>query len=111
LLRKKAIFAERENGEMVLRRGFTIRPGEQVMVAEDVVTTGKSTLECAKVAEQYGAKIIGIACMIDRSGGEVTFDYPFFPLVRVKVGTYDPNDCPLCREGLPLVKPGSRKIV
>ncbi|MCA1928166.1 MAG: orotate phosphoribosyltransferase [Calditerrivibrio sp.] len=111
LLRKRAIFTERENNEMSLRRGFTIKPGESVMIAEDVVTTGKSTLECLKVAEAHGAKIVGIVCMVDRSGGTVHFDYPFFPLVRVNVGTYNPEDCPMCKEGLPLVKPGSRKIL
>lgn len=111
LLRKRAIFTERENNEMSLRRGFSIKQGEAVMIAEDVVTTGKSTLECLKVAEAHGAKIVGIVCMVDRSGGTVNFDYPFFPLVRINVGTYKPEDCPMCKEGLPLVKPGSRKIL
>ncbi|ADR18900.1 orotate phosphoribosyltransferase [Calditerrivibrio nitroreducens] len=111
LLRKRAIFTERENNEMTLRRGFSIKPGEKVMIAEDVVTTGKSTMECVKVALDHGAEVVGIVCMIDRSGGEANFAYPFFPLVRIKVGTYDPSDCPLCKQGLPLVKPGSRKIV
>jgi len=81
LLRKRAIFTERENNEMTLRRGFSIKPGEKVMIAEDVVTTGKSTMECVKVAEDNGADVVGIVCMIDRSGGEVNFPYPFFFLL------------------------------
>ncbi|MCX8085231.1 MAG: orotate phosphoribosyltransferase [Calditerrivibrio sp.] len=111
LLRKRAIFAERENDVMTLRRGFTIKAGEAIMIAEDVVTTGKSTMECVKVAEDNGARVVGIVCMIDRSGGEVDFPYPFFPLVRVKVGTFKPEECPMCKQGVPLVKPGSRKNI
>jgi orotate phosphoribosyltransferase len=106
----RAIFTEREQGIMKLRRGFSIAPGEQVLVVEDVVTTGKSTLEAAAAATAAGGVIVGLASIVDRSGG-VVFPYPFRSLLQLQVATYAPEACPLCREGtLPAIKPGSREV-
>jgi orotate phosphoribosyltransferase len=104
----RALFTERQNGEMALRRGFHLEQGEPVLVVEDVITTGKSTRETANCVEDAGGKVVGIGALVDRSGGKVAFDVPKAALVTLAVKTWDPDDCPLCREGKPAVKPGSR---
>lgn len=101
-------FAERAGEELALRRGFELRPGERVVVVEDVVTTGKSTLETARLAEAAGAVVVGIGAIIDRSGGKHGFSVPFAALQPLDLPTYHGDDCPLCRAGTPAVKPGSR---
>ena len=106
----RAIFAERQEGKLALRRGFTLSPGEKVLVVEDVVTTGGSTQETIEVARAAGAKVVGAAAIIDRSGGQQTIDSPFHALATVALPTYDPASCPLCAAGLPVVKPGSRTV-
>lgn len=103
-----AIFTERENDEMTLRRGFAVEPGMKVLVVEDVVTTGKSSLETIKVLKAAGAEVIGIACLADRTQG-ADIGYPLFPAVSLNIQTFEKDDCPLCKEGIPVVKPGSRK--
>lgn len=108
LLKKRAIFTERVDGKMTLRRGFTLEKGEKVIIAEDVVTTGKSTKECIDAVLEHGAEVVAICSLIDRSNGKAKFDYEFYPLLRVNVETYEPENCPLCKQGLPLEKPGSR---
>ncbi|MBZ4644319.1 MAG: orotate phosphoribosyltransferase [Deferribacteres bacterium] len=110
LLKKKAIFTERVDGKMTLRRGFQLSEGELVLIAEDVVTTGKSTKECIDAVLQTGAKVVAVTSLIDRSGGQAKFDYPFYPLIRLEVKTYSPEECPLCKQNIELVKPGSRFI-
>jgi orotate phosphoribosyltransferase len=106
----RGIFTEREQGIMRLRRGFAITAGERVLVVEDVVTTGKSTLEAVAAVSAAGGVVVGMAAIVDRSGG-VAFPYPFRSLLQLKVATYAPADCPLCREGkLPAIKPGSRQL-
>ncbi len=106
----RGIFTEREQGLMRLRRGFTIATGERVLVVEDVVTTGKSTLEAATAVTAAGGVVVGLASIVDRSGG-VAFPYPFRSLLQLQVATYAAEACPLCREGkLPAIKPGSREI-
>ena len=103
------IFTERDaDGQMTLRRGFTIEPGEKVIIAEDVVTTGKSTLEVAKVLRSMGAEVLAVASLIDRTGGKGGFDFPHFALLPVVAATFAPESCPLCAAGVPVVKPGSR---
>ena len=103
------IFTERDaDGQMSLRRGFTIEPGERIIIAEDVVTTGKSTNEVARLLTELGAEILGVASLIDRTGGNAALNFPNFALLPVAAATYPPDDCPLCRTGLPVVKPGSR---
>jgi len=106
----RAIFAERQDGKLALRRGFTLSPGEKVLVVEDVVTTGGSTQETIEVARAAGAEVVGAAAMIDRSGGQQTIDVPFHALATVALPTYDPASCPLCAAGQPVVKPGSRAV-
>ena len=104
----RAIFAERQEGKLTLRRGFTLGPGEKVLVVEDVVTTGGSTRETIDVARAAGAAVVGAAAIIDRSGGNQCLDVPFQALATVSLPTYDPASCPLCAAGSPVVKPGSR---
>ena len=104
----RAIFAERQDGRLVLRRGFTLEPGEKVLVVEDVVTTGGSTRETIDVARATGAVVVGAAAIIDRSGGQQRLDVPFHSLAEVSLPTYEPEACPMCLAGQPVVKPGSR---
>jgi len=104
----RAIFAERQDGTLTLRRGFTLSPAEKVLVVEDVVTTGGSTRETIEVARAAGAEVVGAATIIDRSGGRQQMDVPFHALATVALPTYEPGACPLCAAGTPVVKPGSR---
>lgn len=106
-----AIFTERVDNVMMLRRGFEIKSGQRVIVVEDVVTTGKSSLETIKVLEEYGAEVIGIACIVDRRAEDLDLGYPVFAACKLDIKTYDKDDCPLCKKNIPAVKPGSRKIV
>jgi orotate phosphoribosyltransferase len=104
----RAIFAERQDGRLTLRRGFKLEPGEKVLVVEDVITTGGSTRETIDVARAAGAEVVGAASVIDRSGGRLQLDVPYFSLAEIAVPAYDPEKCPLCLAGQPVVKPGSR---
>lgn len=106
---KPAIFTEREDGVMTLRRGFEIKKGEKVLITEDVVTTGKSSRETAEVINALGGEVVGIACIVDRSSTEV--GYPVYGCIELDIESYDKEECPLCKKGIPYVKPGSRKIV
>ncbi len=106
----RAIFAEREGDRRILRRGFTIAPGERVLVVEDVVTTGLSVREVLDVAANAGGTVVGVGVIVDRSGGRADFGVRTERLVRVEFETYDPEECPLCRENVPLVDPGSRRL-
>lgn len=105
----RAIFAERENEAMKLRRGFSINEGERVLIVEDVITTGGSILEVANLVKSLKGKVISLASLIDRSNDK-EFYLPIVSLLKIKAITYEKNGCPLCAEGLPLVKPGSKKI-
>jgi orotate phosphoribosyltransferase len=107
----RAIFAERQDGALMLRRGFTLSNDDRVLVVEDVLTTGGSTRETMKVAAEAGGRVVGAASIVDRSGGAVRFDVPFAALLDVSLPTYQPDECPLCAQGLPVVKPGSRPVV
>jgi orotate phosphoribosyltransferase len=107
-LGKPAFFTERDEGQMKLKRGFFIEEGQKVLIAEDVVTTGKSSYEAIKVVEEYGGEVVGIAALIDRSSGDL--DYHIYAAGKLHIDTYDKDECPLCKAGLPIVKPGSRKI-
>ena len=104
----RAIFAERQDGRLMLRRGFSVADRDRVLVVEDVLTTGGSTRETMEVAAAAGARVVGAASIVDRSGGRVRFDVPLHTLLDVGLPTYDPETCPLCAQGLPVVKPGSR---
>ena len=105
----RAVFAERQDGALVLRRGFTLGTGEKVFVVEDVVTTGGSTRETIAVARAAGAEVVGAGAIIDRSGTTGQgLDVPFVSLAQLEVPAYQPDACPLCAAGQPVVKPGSR---
>ena len=106
----RAIFAERQEGRLALRRGFTLAAGDRVLVVEDVMTTGGSTRETIEVAKAAGGEVVGTASIVDRSGGTIRFDVPFASLLEIDLPTYDPDSCPLCAQGLPVVKPGSRPL-
>ena len=106
----RALFAERQEGSLTLRRGFSLSPGERVLVVEDVVTTGGSTRETIDVARSSGGTVVGAASIIDRSGrGQgAQLDVPYTALATIALPTYEPDSCPLCAAGQPVVKPGSR---
>ncbi|MGH9140355.1 MAG: orotate phosphoribosyltransferase [Vicinamibacterales bacterium] len=107
----RAIFAERQDGKLTLRRGFTLDGTDRVLVVEDVMTTGGSTRETIDVATAAGAQVVGTASIVDRSGGTIRFDVPFTSLLDIALPTYEPDQCPLCATGIPVVKPGSRPVV
>ena len=103
----RAIFTERENGKMTFRRGFHLEPGERVLIVEDIVTTGGSIKEVLNVVKSNGGIPVGIGMLVDRSGGRVDFgDVPYESLVHLDVEAHKPEDCPLCREGVPMTKRG-----
>ena len=106
----ESIFTERENGEFVLRRGFSLSAGQKVLMVEDIVTTGLSSRECIGSIEATGAKVIGGACIFDRSGGKADIGVPLVSLASRKFPDYDPDDLPAELAAMPAVKPGSRGL-
>lgn len=104
----RAIFAERQDNVLTLRRGFSLSADDRVVIIEDVVTTGGSTRETMVVAREAGATVVGAGSIVDRSGGAATLDVPFRSLVALSLPTYDSAACPLCAAGAPVTKPGSR---
>ncbi len=119
LLGTRAIFAEREGGILTLRRGFGVYPGEKVLIVEDVITTGSSVSDIVGLVESAASVLVGVGCLVDRSGGMTSFGRRssggtaskiIFPksLARLKVQAYRKSECPFCRQGLPLSRPGSR---
>lgn len=107
----RAVYAEAEGDRRVLKRGFSLSPGERVLVCDDILTTGRSVQEVLDLVEGYGAHIVGVALLLDRSGGEISFRYPLSTLSTVKAQTYQPAECPLCARGVELTKRGSRASV
>ncbi|KPU26401.1 orotate phosphoribosyltransferase [Caloranaerobacter sp. TR13] len=110
-LGKEAIFTERKDGVMQLRRGFEINKGDKILITEDVVTTGKSSLEVKDIIEEFGGEVIGIACIVDRRENNIDLGLPIFSAVKLDIKTYDKKECPLCMKDLPIEKPGSREKV
>lgn len=104
----RAIFTERQEGAMTLRRGFSVEPGEPTLVVEDVITTGLSTRETIRCVEEAGGKVVGAGSLIDRSGGAADLGLHKAALITLKIQNYNPADCPLCKSGIPALKPGSR---
>jgi orotate phosphoribosyltransferase len=102
------IWTERQNGEMTLRRGFTVGDGERILVVEDVITTGGSTRECIAALEIHGAKVVAAASIIDRSNGAADVGVPRISLATLDVPTFSTDHCPMCKDGIEAVKPGSR---
>src|SRR5262249_31983322 len=108
-LRTRAIFTERDSaGRMTLRRGFAVEPGETAVVVEDVITTGGSTREVVELLKTACARPLAAGSIIDRSGGKADVGVPRVALATLEVVAFSAEDCPLCRQGLPVVKPGSR---
>jgi orotate phosphoribosyltransferase len=105
---RRFVFAERKEGALSIRRGFAIEDKEKVLVVEDVVTRGTSVREVVDVVEKAGGIVTGLGAIVDRTGPDVELPLPLQALARVAVATYEADDCPLCRAGEPLVKPGSR---
>jgi orotate phosphoribosyltransferase len=112
LLNARTMFTERKEGVMQLRRGFEIRSGERVLVCEDVVTTGGSVVEVIEIVKELGGNPVGVGYIVDRSGGKVQFDLGEggmqHSVLQMDVVTYKPDICPLCKQGMPIEKPGSR---
>ncbi len=106
----RSLFTERENGIMRLRRGFTLSPCERVLVVEDVITTGGSVQEVLAVVREFGAIPVGVGILVDRTGGKVDFGTPMASIVQLNIQAYEAKECPLCAQGIPVVKPGSRKV-
>ena len=109
-LGKKFIWTERQNGQMTLRRGFSLAEGERILVVEDVITTGGSTRECITALSVNGGNVIAAASIIDRSNGVADVGVPRTSLASLDVPTYTPDECPMCEQGSPVEKPGSRSV-
>ncbi len=105
----RGIFTERVDGVVSLRRGFELKKGEKVLISEDVVTTGKSTKEVMELVKASGAEVVACCSLIDRSSGKANLGVPLAALAAVEVETFEEKDCPFCKKGEPVVKPGSRK--
>ncbi len=108
-MNKRFIWTERQDGRMTLRRGFTLKPGERVLVVEDVITTGGSTRECIAALEENGGTVVAAASIVDRSNGQADVGVPRVALVTMDVSSYEKAGCPMCAEGSEPYKPGSRK--
>ncbi|MGE4565323.1 MAG: orotate phosphoribosyltransferase [Victivallaceae bacterium] len=104
----RAIFADKEDGRLILKRGFEIKPGEKVLVAEDVVTQGGRVQQTIDLVRSFGGEVVGVAVVVDRSGGAAKFDVPMKSALQLTLPTYDPAECPLCRDGAALDRPGSK---
>lgn len=109
-LNTRAIFAEREEKKLILRRGFEIQKGERILVCEDVVTTGGSVFETIDIVQQAGGELVGVGFIVDRSSGTVKFGCEQKSCVEMNVVSYLPEECPICKTNIPLIKPGSRKV-
>jgi orotate phosphoribosyltransferase len=107
-LNARFLWTERQNGEMTLRRGFSLTPGERILVVEDVITTGGSTRECIAALEAAGGKVVAAASIIDRSNGAADVGVPRIALASLDVTSFESGDCPMCTSGSSPIKPGSR---
>ena len=106
----RAVFSEKEDSKLTLRRGFKLSEGEKILILDDIVTTGGSVKETIVIAEKAGAEIIGIGILADRSGGRADFGYEHYALMNLDLPVYKPEECPMCADKQALTKPGSRKI-
>jgi len=106
----RSIFAEREDGKLRFRRAFELGPKDRVLVTEDVVTTGGSVDELIGLVQDPGATVVGVGALVDRSGGWAAFDVKYHALLSLNLKTFPPDNCPLCKEGIPINKPGSRVL-
>lgn len=101
----RALFAEKEDGKLVMRRGFSVEPGERVLVVEDAITTGGSAMDVVALVRAAGAAVVGIGCLVDRTGGKLELGVPLNSLLRMQVPSYAPEECPLCAAGRPISEP------
>ncbi len=104
----RAVYAEREGDKRVLRRGFTLREGERVLVVDDILTTGGSVREVLEMLEPYHVQVVGVGILVDRTGGQAELGVPIESLLKLKVESWQPEECPLCTRGEPITEPGSR---
>ncbi|MEG1257056.1 orotate phosphoribosyltransferase [Clostridium sp.] len=109
-LGKPGIFTERKNEVMTLTRGFEIKKGQRVLITEDVVTTGKSTMEVVKILTELGAEVIGVCCLVDRRIENCELTLPLYSACKLNIESFAKEECPLCKENIPYIKPGSRNI-
>ena len=107
--KKRNLFVERKDGVMQLRRGYTLKKGEKVVIIEDVITTARTIKETMEAIKEYEPEVVAVGCIVDRTKGKT--EYNIRSLLQIDPVVYDPNDCPLCKEGIELVKPGSRTEV
>nr|WP_245669676.1 orotate phosphoribosyltransferase [Desulfuribacillus alkaliarsenatis] len=110
LLGTKTMFAERENGKMVFRRGFFVEPGQKVFIVEDVITTGGSVKEVIEIVQEQGGIVVGVGVLVNRSPEPVDYGVPLKSLLKIQIETYNPETCPLCAKGVEMKKPGSRGL-
>jgi len=106
----ESIYAESGETGRIFKRGFSLDKGQKVIIVDDVLTTGRSLKEVIELVNSYGAEIVGVGVLLDRSGGQVNIDYPFYPLATVSADSWEPSECPLCARGEPLTQRGSRKF-
>lgn len=106
----RALYAEKENGERLLRRGLTLEAGTRLLIVDDIMTSGGATRECLQLAQQHRAEIVGVSVLVDRSGGTVDLGYRKEPLLTVQAATYAPEECPLCAQNVPLKSPGTTHV-
>jgi orotate phosphoribosyltransferase, Thermus family len=104
---KRFVFTQRKDDKMSIRSGFDLQPHEKVLIIEDVTTTGGSVFEVINCIKEQKADIVGVGLVVDRSGGTIDFGVPVFPLLTLKITAYEPDECPLCKENIPITKPGS----
>ena len=105
--KKRNLFVERKDGEMQLRRGYTLKKGERVVIIEDVITTARTIKETMAAIKEFEPEVVAVGCIVDRTKGKT--DYNIKSLLQIDPVVYEPDNCPLCKEGIPLVKPGSRE--
>lgn len=106
--KKRNLFVERKDGEMQLRRGYHLKKGEKVVIIEDVITTARTIFETKEAIKEFECEVVGIGCIVDRTQGKFENDFKIYSLLQSSPVTYEPENCPLCKAGIELVKPGSR---
>ncbi|MDR0572219.1 MAG: orotate phosphoribosyltransferase [Rickettsiales bacterium] len=106
---KRSLFVERKDDVMQLRRGYTLKKGEKIVILEDVITTARTVQETLKAVASFEPKVVGVACIVDRSDGNSGFDIK--SVLKIRPEVYKPEDCYMCKAGIPIEKPGSRKKV
>ena len=106
--KKRNLFVERKDGEMQLRRGYSLAKGEKVVIVEDVITTARTIFETKEAIKEFGCEVVGVACIVDRTQGKLDDQFKIYSLLQSSPVTYEPDSCPLCKAGIELVKPGSR---